>query len=276
MQILNEASAGGLASRPPPSGSVSYRIDETERGRPSSRSSSSFSISSSIATPTRARIPGPSNPYYPYHQASQYSLPANPDTFSGSHLGRGPFLGALVPPRISVDMTCAYPDISHTADRKVHRHAPSPFSASGPANPGNPGVYCSPEIVFEPIRKLEVSQFWSESPNHHSILSGGQPFIPPHRVHDEARQVEFEACEHTLMLQQTVVGAIPASGLAHCVACELASNLWLCLTCGSLGCGRRWPVGGGNGHALNHFEDTGHPVSVKLGTITPEGGEDVR
>ncbi|KAF8164167.1 hypothetical protein K438DRAFT_270759 [Mycena galopus ATCC 62051] len=77
------------------------------------------------------------------------------------------------------------------------------------------------------------------------------------------------------MLQQTAVGTIPASGLAHCVACELASNLWLCLTCGSLGCGRRWPVGGGNGHALNHFEDTGHPVSVKLGTITPEGGGDI-
>jgi hypothetical protein len=29
---------------------------------------------------------------------------------------------------------------------------------------------------------------------------------------------------------------------------------------------------GGNGHGLQHFEDTAHPVSVKLGTITPEGG----
>lgn len=90
----------------------------------------------------------------------------------------------------------------------------------------------------------------------------------------KAWEEEFEPCEHTLMLQQTSVGAIPASGLAHCVACELTSNLWLCLTCGSLGCGRSQfgVVGGGNGHGLRHFEETGHPVSVKLGTITPEGG----
>ncbi|KAJ7825850.1 hypothetical protein B0H14DRAFT_3468214 [Mycena olivaceomarginata] len=66
----------------------------------------------------------------------------------------------------------------------------------------------------------------------------------------------------------TAVGAIPASRLAHCVTCELTSNLWLCLMCGSLGCGRR-QVLGGNRHALNHFEVTGHPASGKLGTITP-------
>ncbi|KAJ7172145.1 hypothetical protein C8R46DRAFT_1084933 [Mycena filopes] len=93
----------------------------------------------------------------------------------------------------------------------------------------------------------------------------------------KAWEEEFEACEHTLMLQHTSVGAISASGLAHCVKCELTSNLWLCLTCGSLGCGRAQygVVGGGNGHGLSHFEETGHPVSVKLGTITPEGGADI-
>ncbi|KAF7363760.1 Ubiquitin carboxyl-terminal hydrolase [Mycena sanguinolenta] len=90
----------------------------------------------------------------------------------------------------------------------------------------------------------------------------------------KAWEEEFEVCEHTLLLQQTSAGAIPASGLAHCTACELTSNLWLCLTCGSLGCGRvqYGGVTGGNGHGLQHFEQTGHPVSVKLGTITPEGG----
>ncbi|KAF8211850.1 hypothetical protein K438DRAFT_1902808 [Mycena galopus ATCC 62051] len=93
----------------------------------------------------------------------------------------------------------------------------------------------------------------------------------------KAWEEEFEACEHTLLLQQTSVGAVPASGLAHCAACELTSNLWLCLTCGSLGCGRvqYGGVTGGNGHGLRHFEETGHPVSVKLGTITPEGGADI-
>ena len=85
---------------------------------------------------------------------------------------------------------------------------------------------------------------------------------------------EIVACEHTLTLEQFPTGPILASGLAHCSRCELKENLWLCLTCGSLGCGRKQYGGvpGGNGHGLNHFEETAHPISVKLGTITPEGG----
>jgi hypothetical protein len=60
--------------------------------------------------------------------------------------------------------------------------------------------------------------------------------------------------------------------LEHCSQCDLKENLWLCLICGSLGCGRQqYGAAGGNGHGLQHFQDTGHGVSVKLGTITPEG-----
>jgi ubiquitin carboxyl-terminal hydrolase 5/13 len=41
-------------------------------------------------------------------------------------------------------------------------------------------------------------------------------------------------------------------------------------------CGRQQFGGlGGNGHALQHFQDTGHALGVKLGTITPEGGGDI-
>ncbi|KIY53161.1 ubiquitinyl hydrolase [Fistulina hepatica ATCC 64428] len=103
------------------------------------------------------------------------------------------------------------------------------------------------------------------------------------RAMSSARQSEVKAweeetlaCEHTLMLQQTSTEPIPASGLAHCNACDLTSNLWLCLTCGSLGCGRPLYGGtGGNGHGLEHYKTTQHPVCVKLGTITPEGGADI-
>lgn len=106
----------------------------------------------------------------------------------------------------------------------------------------------------------------------------------------KAWEEEIEACEHTLMLQQSTTDHIPTSGecrrlnrrswhevticvgLAHCQKCDLKENLWLCLTCGSLGCGRQQFGGlGGNGHGLQHYEETHHPVSVKLGTITPEG-----
>lgn len=46
----------------------------------------------------------------------------------------------------------------------------------------------------------------------------------------------------------------------------------MCLTCGNTGCGRsNYDGTGGNGHGVNHYETTGHPLVVKLGTITPEG-----
>lgn len=52
----------------------------------------------------------------------------------------------------------------------------------------------------------------------------------------------------------------------------MKANLWLCLTCGNLGCGRRLYDGsGGNGHGVAHYESSKHPVSCKIGTITPEG-----
>ena len=88
----------------------------------------------------------------------------------------------------------------------------------------------------------------------------------------KAWEEEIVACEHTLMLHPESIGPIEASGLAHCKQCELKENLWLCLTCGSLGCGRQLYGGlGGNGHGLAHYQETRHPVAVKLGTITPEG-----
>ncbi|KZO89749.1 ubiquitinyl hydrolase [Calocera viscosa TUFC12733] len=92
----------------------------------------------------------------------------------------------------------------------------------------------------------------------------------------KAWEEEITACEHTLTLQQNPPSAIEASGLAHCGKCELTENLWLCLTCGSLGCGRQQFGGvGGHGHGMDHYSETKHPVSVKLGTITPEGNADI-
>ena len=86
----------------------------------------------------------------------------------------------------------------------------------------------------------------------------------------KAWEEELEPCEHTLTLDQsTATGAPPG---AHCARCDLKENMWLCLTCGALGCGRPQYGGtGGNGHGLEHWKETGHPVSVKVGTITAEG-----
>ena len=52
----------------------------------------------------------------------------------------------------------------------------------------------------------------------------------------------------------------------------MSENLWLCMKCGHLGCGRKnYDGSGGNGHAVNHFNTASHPLVCKLGTITPQG-----
>lgn len=93
----------------------------------------------------------------------------------------------------------------------------------------------------------------------------------------KAWEAEFTACEHTLCLQQQPSRQIAGQDLGHCSNCELNQNLWLCLECGNLGCGRKqWGTNlPGNQHALEHGKATGHAVAVKLGSITAEGTADV-
>ena len=84
-------------------------------------------------------------------------------------------------------------------------------------------------------------------------------------------------CEHTLtLMQEPVGGPIGAKGKATCAECELTSNLWLCMTCGLLHCGRSYADGsGGKGHAVAHYKAGQHPLVVKMGTISAEGTADV-
>ncbi|EGN94266.1 hypothetical protein SERLA73DRAFT_62342 [Serpula lacrymans var. lacrymans S7.3] len=127
---------------------------------------------------------------------------------------------------------------------------------------------CNPEdgkviVVDNPATRSLVDEVL------HSLSSARQSEV-------KAWEEEITACEHTLLLEQVQSAPIPPQGLAHCTSCDLTSNLWLCLSCGALGCGRAQFGGvGGNGHALAHFNESGHAACVKLGTITPEGGADI-
>lgn len=85
----------------------------------------------------------------------------------------------------------------------------------------------------------------------------------------QAWEEEINPCEHTLTLQQAENIKIAEKTMAKCSKCDLSSNLWLCLTCGNLSCGRKET--GGNAHAIEHFKLTNHPLVVKTGTITPNG-----
>ncbi|KAL7899904.1 ubiquitinyl hydrolase [Trichoderma sp. SZMC 28014] len=92
----------------------------------------------------------------------------------------------------------------------------------------------------------------------------------------KAWEQELTSCEHILTMQQHPSRKIEQGDLGHCSGCDLRENLWLCLECGNLGCGRK-QMGGvdGNSHALGHANESGHGVAVKLGSITPEGTADI-
>ncbi|RMZ75013.1 hypothetical protein DV737_g5513, partial [Chaetothyriales sp. CBS 132003] len=95
----------------------------------------------------------------------------------------------------------------------------------------------------------------------------------------KAWEQELTPCEHTLCLEQQPSRQIASQDLGQCSRCDLKENLWLCLECGNLGCGRAQIDGvggfGGNSHGLAHTTETQHAVAVKLGSITPEGSADV-
>lgn len=76
---------------------------------------------------------------------------------------------------------------------------------------------------------------------------------------------------YAMDLQQIESGVIvPPSGW-KCAKCDKTENLWLNLTDGTILCGRRnWDGTGGNNHAVEHYKETGHPLAVKLGTITAD------
>lgn len=53
----------------------------------------------------------------------------------------------------------------------------------------------------------------------------------------------------------------PPSDLSTCVSCSSTTNLWICLICGNIGCGRY-----GRAHAHEHYRQTTHLYALELET----------
>jgi len=113
------------------------------------------------------------------------------------------------------------------------------------------------------VQKLAGSVINSASAAFIVARNGGDSWVEP----------AAQPCEHGLLLE---VSDVSRSSSAACSQCDLKQNLWLCLSCGALNCGRRQFDGsGGNGHALSHYQSCMHPLACKLGTITADGDADV-
>ncbi|ODV83452.1 hypothetical protein CANARDRAFT_24927 [[Candida] arabinofermentans NRRL YB-2248] len=88
----------------------------------------------------------------------------------------------------------------------------------------------------------------------------------------KAWEQEILPCPHAFDIVQK---SLPNIDLTQCQTCGLKENLWICLTCGSLGCGRAQFAGvAGNSHALAHNKEFGdHHIAVKLGSLSMDSAD---
>lgn len=70
-------------------------------------------------------------------------------------------------------------------------------------------------------------------------------------------------CRYTLddFARRSQVGLLDEGGSAECSVCHSELNLWICLICGSIGCGRY-----DEAHAYAHFKETAHAFAMDLST----------
>uniref|UniRef100_A0A183SHV8 UBP-type domain-containing protein n=1 Tax=Schistocephalus solidus TaxID=70667 RepID=A0A183SHV8_SCHSO len=96
-----------------------------------------------------------------------------------------------------------------------------------------------------------------------ALMSGDEPvqgilttILCNHNFHDECiSQTTETTCPVCRYVQSPEMVAD-----SQCADCELRENLWICLICGHVGCGRY-----GQKHAHRHFQETGHTFALELG-----------
>ena len=88
-------------------------------------------------------------------------------------------------------------------------------------------------------------------------ISGLVTTVCNHQFHQEClgkvRQASCPVCRYCQEDEQA------AAALPQCADCGTEKDLWVCLICGYLGCGRYK-----GGHAADHFRESGHSYSLEL------------
>lgn len=89
---------------------------------------------------------------------------------------------------------------------------------------------------------------------------------------DQQWKLEIKPCEHTKKLEESFsekAGFSIDKENICCNDCEINENLWVCLECGNLGCGRNQVGIKGNSHAVEHQKANGsHCLVLKLGSFS--------
>ena len=137
----------------------------------------------------------------------------------------------------------------------LHRIEPTRLGLPSPQNHQLCSKFCPPPNLANPKQDDQTLSTSSSSSCPQQRLL--RPWPPPCRcnachVIDRYWKSELQASDKQ------------SHGDNHlrCFRCELEETLWVCLTCGLVGCGRY-----SNKHSVEHFDETGHPFSLELATL---------
>ena len=115
-------------------------------------------------------------------------------------------------------------------------------------------------LSVDSVRKAESQAQKEELASQTAAWETDKRFISRHSAH--------------LLQLNNGVQISPDPNSWKCELCDIRKNLWLNLIDGKILCGRRQLDGsGGNNHAVEHYNKTKYPLSVKLGTITATGAD---
>ncbi|QLG70429.1 hypothetical protein HG535_0A03680 [Zygotorulaspora mrakii] len=132
--------------------------------------------------------------------------------------------------------------------------------------------------TFWMLIKYDADQLTSEQ--MYSCSDSNVPAVTREKVEQILRTKSQEMVDQTASWELSINSCIhtrnfkvpegPSKKLVEkCFDCDLAQNLWLCLVCGNIGCGREQIGIEGHSHAKKHYENNPeHGLAVKLGSLS--------
>lgn len=134
-------------------------------------------------------------------------------------------------------------------------------------------LYIHPDKKYIPLPCLEIPDIVTMAIDAIKAHTGNIVQEEIASWQDEIRESKYS---DNLTQLDNGVKVPPDSSKWICGGCGAQENLWVNLSDGYIGCGRKnWDGSGGCGESLIHYEKEGckFPLAVKLGTITPEGAD---
>ncbi|KPA80635.1 putative Ubiquitin hydrolase [Leptomonas pyrrhocoris] len=124
------------------------------------------------------------------------------------------------------------------------------------------------QVQFAQVPDLAVEAYGA-------IINAPVPGAQDSSAENALGRLQKPQCPHLVCLEQLpspfTAGPPTSDDVCSVEGCDCSVNNWMCVTCGAIGCPRA--EAGGNGHAKQHYALTGHPASVKLGTVTEQGAD---